>query len=38
MYFTFAEHNRTFQSLGVWVPDTANVTGIAQPEEVHTTC
>jgi predicted permease len=35
MYFTFAEHNNTFQSLGVWVPNTANVTGIAQPEQVH---
>ena len=36
MYFTFTEHNRTFQSLGVWSPQTANVTGLAQPEEVHT--
>ena len=36
MYFTFAEQNRTFQSLGVWAPGTANVTGLAQPEEVHT--
>jgi predicted permease len=37
MYLTFAEHNRTFQSIGVWVSGTANVTGIAQPEEVRTT-
>jgi predicted permease len=36
MYFTFAEENRTFQSLGVWIPGTANMTGLAQPEEVHT--
>ncbi len=36
MYFTFSDHNQSFQSLGVWVPSTANVTGIAQPEEVHT--
>jgi predicted permease len=36
MYFTFADHNRTFASLGVWVPATANVTGVAQPEQVHT--
>jgi predicted permease len=36
MYFTFSDHNRTFQSLGVWMPQTANVTGLAQPEEVHT--
>ncbi|HSZ15912.1 MAG TPA: ABC transporter permease [Terracidiphilus sp.] len=35
MYFTFARHNRTFESLGVWMPSTANVTGLAQPEEVH---
>src|SRR5580658_2743511 len=36
MYFTFAEQNRTFQSFGVWRPGTANVTGVAQPHEVHT--
>jgi len=36
MYFTFAAHNRTFQSLGVWSTRNANVTGLAQPEEVHT--
>jgi len=36
MYFTFAEHNRTFQALGVWIEGTANVTGLAEPEEVHT--
>ncbi len=29
MYLTFSEHNRTFESLGVWLPGTANVTGIA---------
>ena len=36
LYFTFAEQNRTLQSLGVWTSQTANVTGIAKPEEVHT--
>jgi len=36
MYFTYAEQNRAFQSLGVWVPGTANVTGLAEPEEVRT--
>ena len=36
MYFTFAEQNRTFQSLGIWTRGTANVTGFAQPEEIHT--
>src|SRR6202790_5395655 len=35
MYFTYAEQNRTFQSLGVWVTDTANVTGLAEPEQVR---
>ncbi len=35
MYITYAEHNRAFQSLGVWIPATANVTGLAEPEEVH---
>jgi predicted permease len=36
MYFSFSEQNRTFQSLGVWITGTANVTGIAEPEQVHT--
>jgi predicted permease len=36
MYFTFAEQNRSFQSMGVWTAGTANVTGLAQPHEVHT--
>ncbi len=35
MYFTYAEQNRTFQSLGVWDADTANVTGLAEPEQVR---
>jgi predicted permease len=35
MYFTFAEHNRSFESMGVWFPGTASVTGFAQPEQVH---
>ena len=36
MYLTFAEHNRTLQSVGVWLPGAANVTGLAQPEQVNT--
>jgi predicted permease len=36
MYFTFSEQNRTFQSLGVWTSGTANVTGLARPEDVYT--
>jgi predicted permease len=35
MFLTFAEHNRSFKSIGVWNASTANLTGIAQPEEVH---
>jgi len=36
MYFTYAEQNRAFQSLGVWISGTANVTGRAEPEQVRT--
>ncbi len=36
MYLTFAAHNSTFQSMGVWMPGTASITGIAQPEQVNT--
>ncbi len=32
MYFTFSEQNQVFQSLGVWTPGTATVTGLAEPE------
>jgi predicted permease len=36
MYFTFARHNRTFQSIGVWQPAAASITGVPQPEQVDT--
>src|SRR5580700_10107412 len=36
MYVTYSDHNQTFQSLGVWIPGTANVTGMAEPEQVRT--
>jgi predicted permease len=36
MYLTYSEHNRTFQSLGVWITGTANITGLAEPEQVRT--
>jgi predicted permease len=36
MYFTYAEHNRSFQSLGVWTNGSANITGLAEPEQVRT--
>jgi predicted permease len=35
MYFTYAEQNRTFQSLGVWTKDISNVTGLEEPEQVR---
>jgi predicted permease len=34
MYLTFARHNHSFKSMGVWQMRTSNVTGIAQPDEV----
>ncbi len=36
MYLTFSDHNHTLQSMGIWSPGRANVTGVAQPEEVRT--
>lgn len=36
MYLTFAAHNRVFQSVGVWGPGTASITGLAKPEQVDT--
>jgi predicted permease len=35
MYVTYSDHNRTFQSLGVWATERANVTGLAAPEQVR---
>jgi predicted permease len=36
MYVTYHDYNRAFQSLGVWVSGTANVTGAAEAEQVRT--
>ena len=36
MYFTYAEQNRTFQSLGVWATRTASITGLGNPEQIRT--
>jgi predicted permease len=36
MYITFSDHNQTLQSMGIWTSGRANVTGLAQPEEVRT--
>ena len=35
MYFTYAEQNRSFQTMGVWLGVTANLTGLAEPEQVR---
>ncbi len=35
MYLTFNDHNRSFSSMGIWNMQKANVTGLAQPEEVE---
>jgi predicted permease len=35
MYFAFSENNKKFESLGIWSTNKANVTGLAQPEEVN---
>ena len=35
MYFTYAEHNRAFQSLGVWDTGTVDITGNGEPEQVR---
>ncbi|HET9833553.1 MAG TPA: ABC transporter permease, partial [Vicinamibacterales bacterium] len=35
MYLTYAEQNRSFQSLGVWGTTTSTVTGVAEPDQVR---
>jgi hypothetical protein len=35
MYYTYTEQNRSFQAMGVWVTNTANVTGLAEPEQAR---
>jgi predicted permease len=34
MYFTYAEQNRSFQSMGVWTSRAVAVTGLGEPEQV----
>jgi predicted permease len=36
MLFTYADHNRTFQKIGIWTTSTATLTGLGEPEEVRT--
>jgi predicted permease len=33
MYFTYAEQNRSFQSMGVWTSRAVTVTGLGEPEQ-----
>jgi putative ABC transport system permease protein len=35
MFLTYAEQNRTFQSLGVWITTISTVTGQTDPEQVR---
>jgi predicted permease len=35
LYFTYKEEGRMFQDVGMWMPDTATITGIGEPEEVR---
>ena len=35
MYLTYAENNRAFESLGVWVATSSTVTGVGEPEQVR---
>jgi len=34
IYFTYKDHNRTFESVALWQADTASVTAPGEPEEV----
>ncbi|HEY3518387.1 MAG TPA: ABC transporter permease [Gammaproteobacteria bacterium] len=34
MYFTYADENRAFESLGIWSQVSATVIGLAEPEQV----
>jgi putative ABC transport system permease protein len=35
LYFTYREQGRTFQSIGLYIPDSRSVTGLAEPEEAQ---
>jgi predicted permease len=36
MYVAYSENNRTFQSVGVWMQQSASVTGVGEPEQIRT--
>jgi predicted permease len=35
MFFTYADHNRSFDAIGAWTAATSTVTGQGEPEEVR---
>ena len=35
LYFTYRDHNRTFESVALWAMDTATIAGAGSPEEVR---
>jgi predicted permease len=35
IYFTYRDHNRSFESVALWTVDTATITGAGSPEEVQ---
>jgi predicted permease len=35
MYFSYADHNRVFERVGIWSAGTSTVTGAGEPEEVR---
>ena len=35
MFFTFAEHNRVFEQVGIWYTAAATVTGAGEPEQLR---
>jgi putative ABC transport system permease protein len=35
MFFTYADHNRSFEAIGAWTAVTATVTGQGDPEDVR---
>jgi predicted permease len=35
MFFTYADHNHTFEAIGAWNPGNTTVTGRGEPEEVR---
>lgn len=35
LYFTYKDESRVFQDVAIWIPDTSNITGLTQPEQVR---